>query len=183
MGDDSVNLSGIKLNVDESIKDDIIITTEDFFDKISDNFSWFNSSYRKYLEFLSNYINDDVKNLKKIKCDNGMVILSKNKNLAFEMDQNGAITVKNNSNNLSDNQSIDNSNNKHKNALTDVSTNTTINSIHQDNNIHDMMSALFANELPTYLQGTKMQNADKGKKEEKKKEAIKKSKITSIITR
>ena len=183
LGDDSVNLSGIKLNVDESIKDDIIITTEDFFDKISDNFSWFNSSYRKYLEFLSNYINDDVKNLKKIKCDNGMVILSKNKNLAFEMDQNGAITVKNNSNNLSDNQSIDNSNNKHKNALTDVSTNTTINSIHQDNNIHDMMSALFANELPTYLQGTKMQNADKGKKEEKKKEAIKKSKITSIITR
>lgn len=92
-GDDSVNLSNINLNINVGIRSDIIITTSDFLEKLKNPKN--EQQYTAYLYFLKqNNIDIDELNTYNVD-DNGIVILSSNKNLSFEKDQSSnTITVK-----------------------------------------------------------------------------------------
>ena len=106
LGDNSVNLSDIKLNINSNIEDDIIITTSDFLEKLKNPEN--SKQYMEYFNILTKN-NIDINKLNTYNVDNnGIIILSKNKNLDLEI-------------NKDDNTIILNCN-KHKNSLSILST-------------------------------------------------------------
>lgn len=106
LGDNSVNLSNINLNINNDIEDNIIITTSDFLEKLKNPEN--SKQYMEYFNILTKN-NIDINKLNTYNVDNnGIIILSKNKNLDLEI-------------NKDDNTIILNCN-KHKNSLSILST-------------------------------------------------------------
>lgn len=109
LGDDSVNLSNINLNINNDIEDNIIITTNDFLEKLKNS-----KNSQQYIEYI-NFFKQNNMDINKINIydvnNNGIVILSNSKNLAFEIDKfDNTITL---------------NYNKHKNSLSMLSADVT----------------------------------------------------------
>lgn len=120
LGDDNVNLSNINLNIDSDIKDDIIITTHDFLEKLKNAKE--DKQYTEYFNFLKKH-NIEIDELKSYDVNNnGVIILSNCRNLDLEVNQNNnSIEIKNKPNNLSNTQSVNNLDDKCKDTLSTMS--------------------------------------------------------------
>ncbi len=121
LGDDNVNLSNINLNIDSDIKDDIIITTHDFLEKLKNAKE--DKQYTEYFNFLKKH-NIEIDELKSYDANNnGVIILSNSQNLDLEVNQNNnsSIKIKNKPNNLSNTQSVNNLDDKCKDTLSTMS--------------------------------------------------------------
>ena len=114
LGDDSINLSNINLDIDRDIKENIIITTNDFLEKLKNAKE--DKQYTEYFNFLKKH-NIEIDELKSYDVNNnGVIILSNCRNLDLEVNQNNnSIEIKNKPNNLDD---------KYKDTLSIMSTDT-----------------------------------------------------------